>query len=99
MVGEILEIEKIQERKYKRFRIDLKIRKLRDSETLFGMDVRQTATCRCHLGEFPEEVEEKRREDTGGYSGLPEDPDNAPSTSLSMLAMLTARCATRGRGT
>lgn len=78
--------ERIQER----FRVDRKIRKSRDSETLFGIDVRQTTTCRCHLGEFPEEAEEKRREDTGGYSGLPEDPDNAPSTSLSMLAMSTA---------
>lgn len=43
--------------------------------------------------EFSEEVEEKRwgtEEVAAGYSGLREDPDNAPSTSLSMLAMSTA---------
>lgn len=32
-----------------------------------------------------------------GYSGLPEDPDNAPSTSLSMLAMSTAKRGERVR--
>jgi len=59
---------------------------------LFDIDVRQTPSHRCHLGSFPRKWRRKGRteEVAEGYSGLREDPDNAPSTSLSMLAMSTA---------